>query len=69
MSEKHRHKFVPVEIHWKSVWNRLEKGKPPQPLCIVLACRCGAIKLVPAKIVYGGSLAVRNYKKMEKTKK
>lgn len=63
--KKHRHKFQFEEVQWKTFWTALEHGHPPKPCCIVLACRCGAIKLVPAKLVSGGRSVVRRYRELE----
>ena len=51
---KHKHKFVPVGVSWKRYWNYEEKHNfRPKPEAVILACECGMVKLVPAKLQRG----------------
>jgi len=64
---KHKHEFIPVEIAWLSYWGNLDEGKPPKPVHVILACECGTIKLVPARVrIKGSKEAVEYYKAMLK---
>lgn len=61
--KKHRHKFVPVDVIWLSIWASMNSGKLPKPRYVVLACTCGAVKLKIVNKVIGARKILQDYQK------
>ena len=49
--EKHKHKFVSVDVTWKDYWGKIHDDISPIPGHVISACACGAVKLVKARLV------------------
>ncbi len=44
----HNHDYVPVGVTWAEYW--IENKQKRRPKHVVLACKCGAVRLVKAKM-------------------
>jgi hypothetical protein len=48
----HIHSFVPVEVAWRKYWpSEIGPVFEPEPESLILACVCGAVKRIKAKLV------------------
>lgn len=67
----HKHKFVPVEVLWLKLWGVMQGDvlyktpKPPKVGWVVLACECGAVKTVRARLTTGKTILAQ-YQKLNK---
>jgi hypothetical protein len=50
MKEKHVCEFVPVDVTWINYWTGWHKEKA-KPKHVVLACKCGNVKLIKANVL------------------
>lgn len=66
------HNFVPVDVLWINLWGAMKGDpmytcrppRPPKVGWVVLACKCGAVKVVKARLVNGKSM-LEEYQKMK----
>ena len=56
------HDFVPVDVLWLKLWGVMGEDKKPKVGWVVLACKCGAVKTVKAKLLTG-KLILEEYQK------
>jgi hypothetical protein len=50
VKERHICEFVPVGVTWVNYWTGWHEERT-KPRHVVLACKCGNVKLVDAKVV------------------